>query len=402
MTLAPTFELLVNGQRLPESVRRTLDGVTVEATIEAADELTITAGAWDSIAGAWRIVGEDVLGLGNLVVVRVGYGRELVALQRFEVTRHEPEYPNNGLPRVTVRAYSAEHRLVAETKPRTWTEVSDSEVVRQLAEEHGLTTTAESLQDIVGINPSRVKPAGTTDWEFLCKLAAASGFAPPLVRYDEDLDRDVLFFRDFDLDVVQTEIPELVYLPGADRTGSLWSFRPQLSLAGAPTKVRVDGFDQDTQEPIAVVLEITRNGERTTIYRGGEVTEIGEAPRSPGQLQVAIIDDGNASAKRSKTEVLSVESVATEEDARDFARRWIDTRRRAFSTASGECRGDTRLWAGTVVRVLGVSDQDAGLWQLRECTHVVDSSGYRVVINDSNRVLEDAADPVETSPEGNE
>lgn len=393
-TFAPTWELRINGKRFPSGLKPMVREVRVEATTDGADQLVIEADAYDSVGRQYRIGGQDVLGPGNSVVVRMGYvdGGGVSALQRFRIVREEPHYPAAGHPWVRFVGYSAEHRLVEVTKARTYpSSISDSEIVRELAEEVGLRTTADSLRATPArTGRSRIKPKGTTDWSFLQSLAALNDYGPPTVRYSEALDADVLYFRPTAL-ADQPDRFRFLYDVRTDRTaevGHLRSFDAQISIAGVPTSVRVTGWDPATQAAVTVEVELTGDAQGRVIYEGAAPKNV-TAPRSGSGLQVEVLSTAPDVGEGSKDERLYVGTVDTTESAASFARRWIATRNRAYATARATVTGDPRIWIGQVHTFDGLAPAHTGLWEVVRAVHRMQTGSGYVVDLDLVRVLEE-------------
>ncbi len=398
--LAPTWELLINGAAaLSPGYRALIRSITVDADVDGAAELLIEADAWDPVDQCFRLAGENVLAPGNLITVRLGYaGEDLVNVQRFRVVREETIYPENGTPNVRITAYSAETALGEATEPRSWPSPStDSEIVRELAEAAGLTVTADSLEDTPERQASRVKAKGTSDLVFLQSLAVANGYGAPLVRYDPDLDADVLYFRPLKVDpAAELTLTYNVHLAGsALGSGNLLSFNPTLDLHGVPTAVEVTGWDADKQEAIVVIMRIEDAGQDPTILTGADADQYRKAYKIKGgsEMRARALQDGKA-ASAERTEYLAVPHLRTVEDAVAWATRWIDTRNRAFLVANATTLGIPTLWPGQVHQVDGVADSHAGLWHVSGVKHAISGSGYRCDLA-LERVLVDAAQPTE-------
>lgn len=403
MPLAPGWDLHVNGEPLPAEYKALIQSVSVDATVDGADELVVQALAWapDKTGVRYRFVGDNAMSLGNEVIAFAGWNDgEIVALQRFRIMRLEPSFPAQGVPTVTIRGYSAEHRLVEFTGARQFERgIPDSEIVREIAEEHGLTVTADSLADTEQEAPrARIKKAGTTDWTFLQQLAAANDYGPPYVRYDEGLDADVLFFRPTSLENQET-IATFIYDPieagSQEPSGTLWSFNPSLSLAGVPTRLEVIGWDPVAQEPIILTLEITDGGLAPITIRRGDPEEVTEFVRSGAQLQVTVLDNAPNAEPEKREVVVSELDMTTTDDARAFAERWYRTRLQAFAVARARVVGYEQLWIAQVHRFEGVPALFAGLWETLGVRHVVDGDGYRCDLDLSRVVEEDAEQPQE-------
>lgn len=393
--LAPAWELVINGSTvLPDAYRALVTSVTVDANLDGAAELSIEADAWDPIDQVFRFIGETVLAPGNLVTVRMGYGAELETIQRFRIVREETSYPSGGTPKVRIVGYSAEADLGEATAPRTWEAPTvDSEIVREIAEAHGLEVTADSLEATSERQASRVKKKGVSDLVFLQQLAVANGYGPPQVRYDPDTDTDVLTFRSLQVDT--GDVLTLVYNPfvaGSDaEAGNLLEFSPTLDLHGVPVAVEVTGWDQENQVAIVVIMRIEDGGQDPTVLTGEEAA--GYKIKSGSELRARALEDGK-DATGDRIEYTPVPHLRTVEDAIAWATRWIKTRNAAFLEGRASTLGIPTLWPGQVIGIEGVAESHAGLWHLTGVQHQIDGSGYRCNL-DLERVLQEAAEPSE-------
>lgn len=385
----PRWDLLINGRTLlAPSYKALVSSVRVEAVADGADELMIEATAWDSVSGEYRILGEQVLAAGNSVVVRAGYGVALRDLQRFQIVRHEAEYPDNGPPTVRVIGYSAEYRLAQATGPRSYpAPVTVGQVARELAAEHRLAVTATSVADGPTLSGPRIKEAGQSDLEFLRDLCAEADFGAPSVRWDGS--QDVLFARPTRLDQ-QGLIARFVWRPAqADQAGTLITFSPSLSLAGAATRIEVIGWDALAGEPIRVVAELGDGGQQTTVFRGAEAGRLAERHRSGSELLVRVLADSD-DPRTEVRDVAAVQSVRTTEDALAWGKRWLATRNRAWMVARATTVGWEDLWAGQVHEFAGLAPEHEGKWEVVRCSHLLDEQGYRCDL-DLDYVLDEAA-----------
>lgn len=398
--LTPYWDLVVNGSaRLSERHRSLIDRLEVLASVDGADELQVDATAWDSVDQVYRFLGETILAPGNYVIVYVGYeDTSPVPLQRFQLISEEATYEDEGV-KVKIRGLSAALYLVDYTTARKFEiGLPDSEIVRQIAEDHGLLIWGSSLEDTPARSPDkgRVKPQGTSDWKFLQDLAKVNGFGPPYVRYDAASDQDVLYFRTSRL-TDQGSRATFRYNPASEgNTGPATCFRfnPVLRIAGIPTAVQVIGWDPDKQEPIAVVAEITAQGQKTTVQRGKEVGKYPPAIKSGAQLQVAILDSSKAADKTAKIEAFSKFTLHTTDSCFEFAARWLDTRSRAFLTADSTVVGWEGLWIAQTHEWAGLAETHAGLWEVNECRHKIVPGPYVCEVQ-LGRVLQEAATPTE-------
>lgn len=402
--LAPFFRLLINGTTdLTTGHYALIRSVTVEASADGADELVIQALAKDPGArpgAGWKFIGESILAPGNLVTVEAGYldGDPPVVLQRFRIHAESTTYPSSGAPEVEIRGYSPEAALGSYTSPRTWKgPIADSTIVEELAKAHGLIVTLDSVWGTEERTAGRVKSKGTSDLVFLNQLAVANGFAAPIVRYDAELNADVLYFRP---QVVESSTAlNLVYDPGEDGgtmgTGNLLAFAPELDLHGVPTRVEITGWDPAAQTPIVVVMELGADGQDATVLVGDATAAAGYKITSGSQMQARALADSQ-DAQGERVESIPVPSVTTVEEAKAWATRWIKLRNAAFLTARASTVGIPELWCGQIHRISGVAPTHAGLWEILRVSHRFSASGYTCDM-DLARVLGDAAEPAEGS-----
>lgn len=387
---APRWQIAVNGNPVPPGYKSMISTVTVKATLDGADELTIEADAYDSHAGAWRIVSDNLLSPGNSAVVSMGYESGLEALQRFEIVRSKTIYPEGGIPRVQITGYSAEHRLAAYTRPRQWEgPISDSEIAEDIARQHGLTVDAASVEASPRGVQGRAKKAGVSDLDFLQGLARVHAFDPPWVRFDEARGVDVFYFRRPGLNLQET-VYQFDYRISLTGKGGGWlrSFRPEISIADVPTQVEVVGWDPVEQEAVKVVVQLGEDGGQTQVYSGAAVEEIDAPPASGSELRVVLLRNTRDPQQQARDR-LHVHRIQTTEDARAWARRWLATRNVGFQNARADLWGLETLWPSQIHRVGGVAPVHAGAWQFVAVTHVMGPDGYGCKA-DLVRVLEDA------------
>ena len=399
---APDWDLLINGASIPAEYRALIDSIEVDATVDGADELTIRASGWSSLRNDYMLLGETLLSFGNLVVVRMGWHApdgEVLTLQRFRMLRERATYPRDAPPSVIFRGLSAEHLLVEHTRARKF-QPGDliTDIAEDLAQEHGLNTVNVSVDLATTADKGAVKAKGTTDLQYLQRLAFDNDYGPPYCRYDEALDTDGLIFE-------RTQIGKrggpltFTYNPhvaGSEAPfGTCYSFEATLSLAGQPTKVEITGWDPIAQEAIQVTVEITDGGQQTTVQTGTEVGKIPETLKQGSQLQVAVLNSAQSNPATEKKESIAVATVQTTEDALAFAERWIRTRNQAFMTARAEVKGTPELWVGQIHTFDGLAPHHVGYWEVLGCRHTMDRQGYRCSLDLARVIEDDAEQPTE-------
>ncbi len=394
-TFAPNWDLLINGgKKLSAMHRAAIDTITFDADTHGSDEIIITASAWDTFGRRFLFVGEGLLAPGNYVVLYLGYGVDLVAVQRFKMLVEKTNY--RGQATVTMHGYSAEHRLAEFNEARAWEgPISDSDIVRELADAHGLTYTDDTVETTAERDQGRTKAKGTSDLEFLHQLAVANNYGAPTVLYDEGTDSDVMWFRTTTLDP-ENEIT-FTWNPAIAesdlRSGDLSSFDPTLDLHGVPTIVEVSGWDTDAQVAVVVRMSIADVGQDPLILLGEAVDAAGYEIQSGSGMQAKALAEGDDPAS-DKIESFSVPHITNVDQAVAWATAWITTRNQAFLTARSAGPGVAKLYPGQIHTVEGVAPVHVGRWECLGARHTISSSGYQSRA-DWGRVLEGAPAPAE-------
>jgi len=397
---APAWDLEINKKPLPDDVRALIQAVSVKATVDGADELVIRAVAWSQREQRYRLIGESTFAPGNRVVVSMGYAADdLEVLQRFRLVRSEDSYPPTGPPRTVVRGYSPEYELAEHMTERQWPgTVTASQVAEDIAADHGLRATGDSIPGSSIEYADLLKPRGTSDWEFLRRLALTEGYGPPLVRYDADQRADVLYFRPQDLATQENRVL-MVYnrtvagggmIPTNDEV-ELLSFSPTLSLAGVPTKVRVTGWSVELQTAYVVTAGL-ETGIADPVIFDGTPAEIASL-EGGATLKVSVGEDGETESDADDLEEVAI-YIESEADAIEFARAWVARRSAAYLVARGSLQGAPGVWVGEIHEVAGVADVHAGLWEIEAITHTITGSSFRSQF-DATRVLVDEPSPAE-------
>lgn len=140
--------------------------IRVELDLEGLDMLIV-----DLHDAAKGVLDGDRYGLGDAVVLSVGYGAEQERLFSGEIVMLEPRWPE-GRPRtLRLRALDRLHRFRRRARTRLWEDRTDAEIVRSVALEWGLRPRVDDTEDRRTVVYQRER----SDAEFLKFLAWRSG-----------------------------------------------------------------------------------------------------------------------------------------------------------------------------------------------------------------------------------
>lgn len=165
--------ILVEGMPLDPAIQDQLGRVAVENSMHLPDvfELTFINPARNDPATDVVSLGGFILGA-EIAIAADGGDQEPLPLMVGEVTAIEFEYDFDG-GKTIVRGLDASHRLFRGKKTRSFQEMMVSEIVEEILSENGVEP-GEILpsDDII----QYMVQAGTTDWQFIQKLATDIGY----------------------------------------------------------------------------------------------------------------------------------------------------------------------------------------------------------------------------------
>lgn len=386
----PRWELeIAPGQFLSPALKSMIGRVTVEATVDGADELQVEARSWDEVRARYLWQPGEPLGSGSAVVVWGGYGRSFAPLQRFVIPRRGTREDAGGASKKQIVGYSAEASLVAWEGSRVFgTDTTDGQIAAAIARDHGFYTDATTVDDTPARSHARVKKKGTSDWDFLRGLAFSNGLGSPWVRWDPVRGANVLYWRKTRLED-QAEMITFRLRRTDGLPSTLLKFSMDYSTADVPTAVEVSGWDPVRGEPMRVVVTIDSPGQSPGLYTGRPAGPVSAAIKSGTQLQIANLSASGELIKDQR-EVVGLEGGAprTEAELKAWAERWLETRNRAFVQGDAVTVGYELGWIGQLHRFEGVDPEFAGLYEAGKVTHTWEGGVYRTKW-DLARVLEE-------------
>ncbi|MDQ3855313.1 MAG: contractile injection system protein, VgrG/Pvc8 family [Chloroflexota bacterium] len=338
-SLAPDFQVRINGAELPRAAANDLIAATVHEDVNAASMFTLQLINWDLTQLRVTWADDDLFAEGNEVDVRMGYVDNLAPMMVGEIAGLEPEFCAGEVPTLTVRGYDRRHRLLRGRKVRTFAQMKDSDIASQVAAGQALTA---QVQD-TGVTLDYVLQHNQTDLEFLQDRARRIG-------YEVVVEDKTLHFRR--RRTAQAEA--LTLAPDAD----LLEFYPRLSTLAQSAQVAVRGWSPRDKAPLV--------GEARA---GDEATQMGGDTTGPEAVRAAFDDGGTASVDH---------PVFSQAEADQIASGRFNDMALAYISGEGKCIGRTDLRAGSVVRIDGVGRRFSGLYYVTSATHTYSpSSGYR-------------------------
>jgi phage protein D len=267
---------------------------------------------------------------------KVLYGDDLLFEGR--IMALEAQFPATGLRSITVLAEDRFQDLRMTRRSRAFSDVTDADVVRQIASNHGLTSDV----DMPTVQHKLLAQLNQSDLAFLRERARS-------------LDAE-LWMEGTRLHAVRHsarggQAVELTYRK------ELIEFAATADLADQRTSVTVGGWDVAGKQPIA--HEATESVIRSEL--NGDVSGVGILQQALG----------------ARKEQLSHTVPLTATQAQNEAEAFFKAAARRFVTGRGRASVQPKLRAGGFVRLVELGPLFSGRYYLTEVRHIFDRTGLR-------------------------
>jgi phage protein D/phage baseplate assembly protein gpV len=316
-----------DGQKLSAEMYAALNLVRVEESVQLPDAFTIRFND-----PHFELFDQTTFTIGSRIEIAfAGQGGEPTPVTAGEVTAIAVEQGAGGRHELVLSGLDVTHRLVKGPKTRSFLQMTDADIVGQIADEHGF----DADIDATGEVNDYVLQTSQSDYAFLKARAERIGF-------DVWVADNTLFFK---------EEPRASLPPPELRWGeNLHKFKVRFSSSERCDEVTVRGWDPVGK--VAIVGRATEGEVGTTARAAQEMTSaardgFGRVGRFAGQFPVTTQAEADALAqslllKASGDEVL----------------------------ARGECSGDPLVSAGATVRIACVGARLAGDYKITSVEHV--------------------------------
>ncbi|PJF40818.1 MAG: phage late control D family protein [Chloroflexi bacterium] len=332
--LVPDFSILVNGSELSTDILVDVVGVSVHQDVNAASMFTIRMMTWDIQKSELTWVDDSLFNVGNTVSIKMGYVDHVQEVIAGEITGLELEYIAAEPPQLVVRGYDRRHRLLRGRKTKSFLNMKDSDIAKQIAGNHSLSPTVVDTK----VKLDYVLQHNQTDMEFLLDRAQRIG-------YEVVVEDKKLYFRP--RQVAGSEALTL------DLQQDLLEFFPRLTAVTQVGEMSVRGWDIKKKEAITgkATSESTKLGSKTGTKAAGTFGTRAE---------------------------WSVERpVSTKAEADAIAQGRFDEMALAYVTAEGKILGNTSLKAGEIVKIEGAGKRFSGKYYVTSAVHTyMPRTGY--------------------------
>ena len=241
---APIVLLEIDGTRLSLDLTGDLVSFSYEDHEKEMDLLEVTL-ADPTLA----LVDHPLLQEGKEIRVRFGYADNLSPTKVAVIKEIGYDFPESGVPTITIKAYDKACKLSTEQVQRVWEKpggIRASDIAETIANEHGLTPVVTPSIDRF----SRLHQSKQSDAQWLTHLAATARTSDGkgTTGYVFYVEGEELHFHPRGLE----KPPALVLEYFTSRKGVLRSFRPQTQTQGAATggqSAKAVGVDPKAKAP---------------------------------------------------------------------------------------------------------------------------------------------------------
>ncbi len=332
-TETSTYLIKVNGAALPPERTGMIVDVTVEQDLGLPATFAIRMRDLRDVMPLsqqtyYSLLDSDQFPIGGAIEIAMGDEQRPQTILKAEITALELDLAPTGVPLIIVRGYDRLYRLHRVRRSQTFINVSDADIVGQIASAHGLRVQAEPTTRIY----EHVFQHNQTDLEFLRARASRIGF-------ELFIDDTTLVFRK----------PQALGTPPVHEFGqSLHRVRVRLSAPAQVSKVTVKGWNP--KEKREVVGTATRAASRHTIGEQKTGAQLA-APFGGGEI-----------------EFFDPEAV-TQAEATARAEAIYDEVASDLLHMEGVCAGDARLVPGRQIELRGIGRRFSGRYYLTATTH---------------------------------
>jgi uncharacterized protein len=334
---APRYRLLVGGKDLVGEGAEIVS-LSIDEALDAASRVSFSVLNHDL-----RWLRSALLAPGAEVELALGYAEPLETLFVGEISELRPTFPSDGAAQLEVSGHDFSQRLGRGCRFRLWENVTDSDIARQIANDHHLDPSG--VKTTKGPHP-KVMQNGESDLEFLKARAEKHKFEVAVRG------RMLVFAEPQD----QASSPEITTLKWGE---SLISFSPELNTTGPVSEVSVRGWNPAAKQEIvgkATWKDVW--GNQPDRQSGGELVEHLYGPVE---------------------ECIRGEPVYTQEEAAERARAILKERADTFIQGSGELIGMPQIRAGSSIILDGLGPFSMKYY-ITATTHSLSASGYRTTL----------------------
>lgn len=283
--LTPNFRVTVEGTSLQEDVTSLIKSVKYEDNAWIADVIELEVNLAPNLElDPGKTVGKEygplldskIFAEGNFIDLYMGYGNDLVFMQRCRVQKWLPDFPEADQPRLTVKAFGLESELSSEMSDddktyRSFSKMTGSQIVERLiqwlSKKLGVGIIAE-VESTAGTKTMALEK-GKSPMDIIQELCKHYGYD---FYIDYDMDRSS-FVAHFHPRKTQAGAKYVFWYNHGDDT-TLLSFSPQFGTSDTITDMEVVAWDKKREQPIRYRVTKKEKGVEVKVVPGLSADEM--------------------------------------------------------------------------------------------------------------------------------
>ena len=326
----PTFIMKINDQRISQEMAADVMNITTEEKIGLPTLFTMVLSDRELI---W--IDDQDLVEGSSVKVEMGYLNETVEIFDGEITGLQANYLSDGPVTLAIRGYDCLHRLARNKQTRTFADMQDSDIAREIAGEVSLQLKADQTNE----SHEYILQNAQTNLDFLKERCERLGF-------ELAVQGTTLYFRE-----PQDDEDKTVTLEWGK---TLMELNMDMSSVGQVSSVEVRGWDPAKQTVISGEANTNSN------TMGGTQSGAQIAEDAFGESVQVIVDN----------------TVKSQEEADNMASERFREIGLNYICGDGRCLGDTNIRTGKIIELKSVGEKLNGKYYVVGTKHELSKGGY--------------------------
>ncbi len=333
--LVPDIRISIDGTKLKEGLLDKFLTGKVSYSLEKSDIFSITFN--DS---EMKIQNQKVFDLGKTVLIELGYESKFTKMLEGEIVQMKHSYTSGSPISLTIIGFDKMFRLSRTKHSRSFKNIKDSEIAREIANELGLgsdiDSTGQQFEYIFQNNQSNLN--------FLKERARR-------IDYEVEVEGDTLIFKKARHEE-RKESVDLIW----DR--NLMEFSPTIDATKIVSEVEVTGWNPKEKK---LIKGIAKAGDEKKSIRGNSGAKSAE-----GKFK-------NLNSKIFKSDI----PLRTQEEADNLANARLNQLNMEYITGYGLAVGEPKITAGKMINIKDIGDLIDGEYYVISSEHHFSTKGYR-------------------------
>lgn len=362
-TLAPMFDIEVENQSLSDNVKRLVQSIEYESSDNLVDIMKIRCSNPDAL-----ISNAKVFQPGNEVALYAGYGSQgnLDYVGRAIIIDPVHDFPESGNPSVEVVAYTKDKRMMDSAPDQSWSAAFREKTYSEAVEDVNTNSTYRMETDIddTGEEPHDfIQKSGMSDYDFVRGLANITGYS-----FWTDADAKGIWTLHFKNPANLPEHDKYTFRYGDGAHSTLLSFRPEMLVSGAATKIAIVVKDVTSGEVIKTEIEEEGNNAPDMSAAGDLIGTVQGEQTTASDIKLFFNDFS--------FNIISNRKFTNAAQATAWAQEWFRRMRENFILAQGVTVGWPTLRARQTHTIDGSIGSYNGEYYFSRVRHIL-GQGYK-------------------------